>query len=615
MASLLKLDAYDLIICGGGTAGLVLANRLTETPSLTILVLEAGENANDDFRISTPGLWPSTMGDPERDWGFVAEPSPSLNNRKIGYPRGKCLGGSSALNYMALIYPSRACLDVWSEIGNPGWGWDVMQKYFRKFQRHHFPPEEASHALGMEVLNEDTTAMNGPISSSYPNEPDVIQKAWIDMWKGMGKHLNGDPLSGDSVGGYIAATSVDPVKAQRSHAGVEYYAPIAKRENLHVVTGAMIDKVEFDVANRDSAVATGVVFVQGGNTYTARAKKEVILSTGTMGSSAILERSGIGSRDLCEKLGIQNVVENNAVGENFVDHLTACIAYEVKDGVPTADSMRDPTVINKVMEQYQTSQSGPLANGAGYTFAYTPLTDFVDPAFSQKEIEDLLDKHIPTSSSDSKSFQAMNEAFVRRILTSPNEASSSLCLISVQFDGSLAENPKTMISLQEPGNYITLLPQLAHPLSRGCIHISSTDPNTHPTIQPNLCGHPLDAEIMGRHLQQVETLAKTAPFSDLLKPGGRRLPKGHDALTLENAIELVRAAGTCNYHPSGTCAMKPREEGGVVDSRLKVYGTKNLRVCDASIFPIMVRGNIQSTVYAVAEKGADILKEDLSVLQ
>jgi choline dehydrogenase-like flavoprotein len=408
---------------------------------------------------------------------------------------------------------------------------------------------------------------------------------------------------------------VDPVKGERIHSGVAYYAPIAKRANLHVVTGAMIDKVEFDRADQDNAMATGVVFAHAGNTYIARAKKEVILSTGSIASPAVLERSGIGSKDLCDKLGIRNVVDNSGVGENFQDHIMAGISYEVKDGVPTAEAMRDPAIVNKVMEQYQTSKTGLLANSAGHSFAYTPLSNFVSPSISQEELEALLDKHIPQSNTPSDSFQAKHEAFVRSILTNPSEASASFCLISVQFDGRNAGTPKDVFAIHKPENYIAMMPQLAHPLSRGHVHITSTDPDTHPEIQPNFCGHPLDAEIMGLHMQQVETLAKTAPLSDLLKPGGKRLPEGYDARTPENAIELVRASGMSNYHPSGTCAMKPREMGGVIDSRLKVYGTKNLRICDASIFPIMVRGNIQSTVYAVAEKGADILKEDLGVMQ
>ena len=617
MVSPLQLDVYDIIICGGGTAGLVLANRLTEVPALTVLVLEAGQNANDDIRISTPGLFPLIMDDPDLDWRFMGESSPGMNNRKMGYPRGKCLGGSSAINLMALVYPSRACLDAWAQIGNEGWGWDGVVKYFRKFQRHCPPSKDVAEDLGLEILNDGTTAMSGPICSSYPHAPDSAQKVWVETWKKLGKTLNGDPLDGHSFGGYTSSASVDPTKGERSHSGVAYYAPVADRKNLHVLTGAMIDQVEFEVANGDSAdiaMATGVVFTHGGETYTAKAKKEIIISAGTIASPAILERSGVGSKDLCSKLDVRNVVDNPHVGENLQDHLMCGFSYEVKDDVATADVMRDPAVIQKAMEQYQSSKSGPLANGGGYSFAYTPLSDFIDPQLSPEEMQALLDKQLPRFRESKDAIDTQHQAFIRSILSNPSEASSSLCLTSVQFDGTHGERPKDVFTIHKPENYIAMIPQLAHPLSRGSIHIQSTDPNIHPIIKPNYLSHPLDAEILARHMMQVEALAQTSPISDLLKPNGARLPRGHDASTLERAIQAVRASGTSNYHPAGTCAMKPREMGGVLDSRMRVYGTKNLRVCDASIFPFQVRGNIQSTVYAVAEKGSDILKEDMGVL-
>lgn len=615
MVSPLKLDAYDIVICGGGTAGLVLANRLSDIPSLNVLVLEAGENANDDIRVSTPGLFPLLYGDQERDWCFVSEPSPGMNNRKIGYPRGRCLGGSSTMNLMALIFPSRACLNAWQDLGNDGWGWNDMEQYYRKFQRHVPTNDKAAKALGMEVLNDKTRSMNGNIASSYPKDPDVIQKAWVDTFKNVGKHLNGDPISGDSVGGYTSAAATDPKTGERAHAGVGYYAPVAGRENLHVVTGAMIDNVVLDASNPGDVVATGVVFTHGGNTYTATAKKEVIISAGAMASPAILERCGIGSRDLCNQLGIQNILDLPGVGENFVDHIMAGIAYEVNDDVPTADVMRDPAVINQLMQQYQSKKSGPLAHGVGHSFAYIPLTNSIEPAFSESEMQDMLDRHLPKERCGKKDlFQSKEEDFVRSILSDPSEASSTICICSVQVDTRRAADTKDMFTIHRPENYLTIIPHLAHPLSHGSIHISSTDPNVHPIIKPNFCGHPLDVEVMARHMMQVEHLARTAPMSDLLKKGGKRIPEDMDAHTLDNAIELVKAVGTSNAHPAGTCAMKPREMGGVVDARLKVYGTKNLRVCDASIFPLMVRGNIQSGVYAVAEKGSDILKEDLGFL-
>ena len=612
MASPLTLSNYDIIICGGGTAGCVLASRLTEDPNLSVIILEAGENANDDPRISTPGLFPLLMDDPDRDWQSIAEASPGLNGRRMGFPRGKCLGGSSAVNLMALVYPSKAGMDAWADLGNPGWDWEGLAPYYRKFQRHCPPSREVEEALSMDFLDPEVQGTEGPICSSYPANLDPLHKAWVDTWKGLQRAITGDPLTGVHTDGYTSPTTVDPVKAERSHAGNAYFAPVAGRANLHVVTGALIEKVELDTSDPDSVIAKGVTFTYSdGHRYTAKASREVILSAGTIGSAAILERSGIGSKALCEELGVKNIIGNPNVGENLQDHLMCGISYEVKDGVATADSMRDPAVIQKAMQQYQASKSGPLAGGGGYSFAYTPLTDFL-PSPSAKQDSDslkaLLDEHIPLTTSTPP-----HNKFIRSVLTSPVEASATLCFITVQFAGTKL-HPKDIFSIIEPENFVTILPQLAHPFSRGSVHIASSNAGVSPRIEPRYFSHPLDVEVMARHLMQVEVLAASPPLSNFLKPraeGGRRLPVGHDALTLDRARELARAASTSNYHPVGTCAMMRQELGGVVDSRLRVYGTKNLRVVDASVFPMQIRGNVQSSVYAVAEKGSDLVREGL----
>ena len=610
MPSPLKRSSYDVIVCGGGTAGCVIAARLTEDPSLHVLLLEAGENANDDFRISTPGLFPLVVDNPERDWQYMSEASPGLNGRQIGFARGKCLGGSSAINLMALIYPSKTGMDTWAELGNKGWDWDGLAPYYRKFQAHIPPSADVKEALGLEYLDPALQGVDGPIKSSFPAAVDPMQNAWIDTWKGLQKHVKGDPLSGLANGGHATPASVDPATGTRSHSGTAYLQPVIARKNLEVITNALIEKVQLDRQDGGEVEATGVTFSQNGERHSAKASKEVIISAGVFGSPQILELSGIGSAKLHQELGIANVINNPNVGDNMQDHLMCGPSFEVVDGVATADVMRDPAVIQQVMAQYQKDHTGPLSQGAGYSFAYTPLTDFLSPD-PKDELNELFKKYEPSTAESNFKAQNRHYAFCRRIIESPDEASNSLCFFCVQFHGE-GKTPTDVFSLSEPGNYTTILTQLSHPFSRGRTHITSADPTAHPKIEPNFLSHELDVEILARHLMQVETLAQTAPLKDFLKPSGRRLPKGHDAFTLENAKAFVRAASTSNYHPSGTCAMMPLDLGGVVDERLKVHGTKNLRVIDASIFPIEPRGNIQSTVYAVAEKGADLVKEDLS---
>lgn len=288
-------------------------------------------------------------------------------------------------------------------------------------------------------------------------------------------------------------------------------------------------------------------------------------------------------------------------------------SWEVKDGVQTADQFRDPAVIQAAMKQYQETSSGPLANGGGYTFAYCPLVDFITPE-PKETLSQLLDKHLiaPNASSPKYKAEAIHNSYIRRIIESPDETPLAICMVTVQFHGH-RESVKEKLSILDPDNFITCLTQLSHPFSRGSSHIASPHASVKPTIKPNYLSHPLDAEILGRGILQCEALASVEPLKSFLKPGGRRLPEGYGLGSLQEAIEFGRRCATSNYHPSGTCAMMPVELGGVVNERLVVHGTSNLRVCDASIFPIEPRGNIQTTVYATAEKGADMIKEDLKL--
>lgn len=610
MSSPLKLDQYDVIIAGGGTAGCVLASRLTENPNLTVLLLEAGQDAANDSRITTPGLVNLAWDDPTVDWRFVSEPSPGMGGRRIPYPRGKCLGGSSAINIMAVVYPSKACLDGWADLGNKGWDWDAMAPYYRKFQTHCPPPKETVKPFSLDYLDQDAQGRDGPIRTSYPPALYPLGTSWIEAFEILKKVITGDPLTGTHTGGYTSAVAVDPEKGERSYAGNSFFTPVSGRPNLHVVTGALIDRVELQANHENEAVATGVIFKHEGSLYTAKAKNEIVLCAGTFGSPAILERSGVGDERLSKQLGVKSVIHNSNVGECLQDHAMVCMCYETKDEIQTAEAMRNPEVVQKAMEEYQTSRTGPLALGLGYCFAYTPLTDFIDMPYPLEDLKDLLDRHIPSKSSSVA--EKERYSFLRRILEDAKQATSTLSIFACQAHSG-KETVEGVFALSEPGGYVTIMPQLAHPFSRGSVHIKSKDSEAHPRIEPNFLSSEIDVEVLARHCVQAEAIISMAPLRGLLKPDGRRIPEGYGTETMERAREFVRANANTNHHPCGTCAMMPQEMGGVVNERLMVHGTKNLRVCDASIFPLQVRGNIMTTVYAVAEKGADILREDLGI--
>ncbi|KAK4507270.1 hypothetical protein PRZ48_001005 [Zasmidium cellare] len=606
MSTILNHSSYDVIICGGGTAGCVLAARLTEDPNTTVLMLEAGEDANDDPRITTPALFASLYDDPQRDWMLLSEPSPGLHDRKLHHPRGKCIGGSSAINLMAMVYPSKTGLDTWAELGNPGWDWKSMAPYFRKFQTHVKPSKNVEEALGIDYLDGEFTGTDGPIKASFPQTLDPLQKAWIDSWKTLQR--SGNPIDGVGNGGFAVPASIDVETGRRSFAGTEYWGPVKGRGNLQTVTGALVERVELEEKGSGGVEATGVVFSVAGERYVAKARSEVILCAGVFGSPQILELSGIGSAELCKSLGIKNVIDNPNVGENLQDHLMAGPSWEVNDTVQTADQFRDPSVIQSAMEKYQTTSRGPLANGGGHQFAYCPLVDFITPE-PKETLSELLSKHLPSSTSSSKKEEVHN-AYIRKIISSPDETPLAMCMITVQFHGD-RENVKDKMSLLAPENYITCLTQLSHPFSRGNTHITSASASVKPLIKPNYLSHPLDAEILGRGILQAEYLSTVEPLRSFLKSGGKRLPDDRKIDSLEEAIEFGRSCATSNYHPCGTCTMMPVELGGVVNERLVVHGTRNLRVVDASVFPIEPRGNIMTSVYAAAEKGAEMIGEDL----
>ena len=347
---------------------------------------------------------------------------------------------------------------------------------------------------------------------------------------------------------------------------------------------------------------------------TFRARKEVVLCAGVFQSPQVLELSGIGEPKLLSSLGISVVVDNPFVGENLQDHLNCGPSFEVNEGIPTADNARSPAFVQQIKEQYQRDKTGPLAKAGCHTFGYSSLQMF-DSKSDTDKLLDVVDQHIPSGSNRSVDkclpSQSLQDSFIRRMIADPGEATATIYMTAVQRNLDQPEEKRKAIL--QPGNYISLIAMLSHPFSRGSVHIRSTVPTVKPVVDFQYLSHELDAQVFGRHLMAFEKLVELEPLATCLKPGGQRLPKTFSAKieSVEQAIEMIRQCSGTNYHPACTCPMMSRELGGVVDDRLLVHGTKNLRVCDASIFPLIPRGNILSSVYACAERGADLIKQDL----
>ncbi|KAK4187450.1 hypothetical protein QBC35DRAFT_515434 [Podospora australis] len=606
---------FDYVIVGGGTAGLVVANRLSEDSDVRVLVIEAGGDRTADPLVLCPGLVAGLYGKDEYDWNFTSPPQPSLNNRQIRQPRGKMLGGSSALNFLMLLYPSNANIDAWAALGNDGWDFDSLAPYFRKFATVHAPPQSAKDMVGITYHDETLAQGDGPIQVSFSEGYTVNNKAWMETFAQQGLSVTTDVRTGKALGAFQNQATIDPATKTRSYAASGYLTPeVRQRPNLVVLTETLVTKILFDTSSTEP-VATGVeVLLSTKKTQTILANQEVILSAGTLQSPQLLELSGIGNPTLLSQHSIPCLVPNPGVGENVQDHPIVCQSFQVLPDTPSGDVLRDPALLQSLVGLYTSSAgAGPLGQSV-ISVAYSPLVDS-SGILSPSAKSAIFAPHEESLKSSPA------QSHVRKLLeSSQDEAAFQYLLFPTQI--SIPAAPKAMtdyILPVLPDNYLTIMTILNHPFSRGSVHITSSDPTQKPLWDPKYNSHELDLELLARGVQFVERLvAPETPLGKLLEQkldgkaaeaGKSRLPE-IVATDLDKAKEIVRQRQISVFHVAGSCAMLPRGKGGVVDSRLRVYGVKALRVVDASVIPLEPLGNIQSVVYALAERAADLIKED-----
>ncbi|ETS78728.1 hypothetical protein PFICI_08581 [Pestalotiopsis fici W106-1] len=593
---------YDYIVVGGGTSGLVVASRLTEDENVRVLVLEAGANRLDDPKITIQALAVSTYGDPDYDWCLTTEPQVGLHNRRLAQPLGKTLGGSSAINLGMVIYPSKSGFDSWEKSGNPGWGWDTMESYFRKFHTFTEPQPKLKKEFMLDFLN-GNHGRDGPIQISYGSEEGFppFCAAWPQTWANLGKAIDSDPIAGVSIGAFNNAATLHPVTRERSHAGSTYYAErAAQRPNLRVVTEALVEKLllteQTSTSSTNKIKATGVSFTgKDGKRRQITAKREVILAAGAVKTPQLLEVSGIGNRDLLESHGIACLLDNPNVGENLQDHGYVPFGWEVQDPMTSGDQMRDPEVVKMCIDAFQAARAGPLSVNA-LASSFFPLQN---PDLTPVAVGPLLEELGQANAQPS---------VLREQICTPGDCSAQFTVVPFHANPYPGDDVQKVYGFGTPGFYASVVAVLNHPFSRGSVHIKSADISTPPALDPNAMSHPLDLELHARHVLVLEKICDTEPLRGLWKEDGKRLHNnGQRVETLEQAKEAVKHTYTPHYHLCGTAAMLPREQGGVVGSDLRVYGVDGLRIVDASIFPLIPRGNIQSSVFAVAERAADIL--------
>ncbi|KAI9367211.1 GMC oxidoreductase-domain-containing protein [Aspergillus egyptiacus] len=592
---------FDYIICGGGTAGLTIAARLSEDPDVQVGVVEAGEYRIGDPLVDTPAAFLQMFEDPKYDWCLYTAPQKGNHNRIHHVPRGKLLGGSSGINYMMYVRGSTQDYDDWAALADDeGWSAENMQRYMRKHQTLE-PLDPAIQDRSTMPFVGEFHGTTGPVRTSFT---DTVMPIENELIKACDETTNTskkptDPWSGDHIGFYHTLCSIvrtGPDKGKRSYAARGYYeANRTERPNLKVLCSTLVNKV-----NLDGSRATGVNVSHAGRDYDVSARREVIVCGGPLKSPQILELSGIGDPAVLEAAGVQCKVVNHAIGANLQDHPLTVATYEVTPGTVTMDTLSQlPEAMAAAQKQYLETGGGPLSCTASMQ-GFFPAKRVMSPAEMDKVIQSIRQTK-PTSA-----FHAKQLAQVISHFESDQSANIQLVLVPVKANLDGIEHQRTIFPPAAPGTPagITLALCLQYPVTRGYVHINSADPTTQPTIQPNYGGHEADVTLLSAALRWADTVTQSQHVKSSI--ARRAFPDASVNLQDLNAgKEAVHEAVLGEYHVSGSVAM-----GGALDSRLRVKGVEALRVADASVFPNNVSGNIVSSVYAVAEKAADMVKED-----
>ncbi|KAI0671024.1 alcohol oxidase-like protein [Trametes maxima] len=597
-------STYDIIVAGGGTSGCVLAGRLASAdPSLSILVIESGPTTLNDPLHTQPARYMYHLRPESTTVKFnVGRESAALDGRAPIVPCGQCLGGGSSVNFAMYTRASASDYDDWATVyGNRGWGSAELLPLLRKCETYQLQPGKPTHGY------------SGPLKVSYGGfYPEVGQEflnvaAQYDKSRGSTEDVN-DLFDCNKYGRW--QKWIDMKTGARSDVPHSYIYPLLKSDTgLRIVNGHHVKRVIF----RDN-VATGVEYMTntrfGSSTerhsLRAHARRLVILSAGAFGSPAILERSGIGSTPVLNKLGIKSLVDLPGVGQNYQDHQLVLTPYIAAESTHTLDSIveNNEEEIQKWTKQWEETGTGLLA------------TNGVEAGIKVRPSKADLD--------------AIGDAFRKRWLDYYAPAPDKPVLWIAAGSLLAGDRPNAY-----GAKYYTVAWYLEHPASIGYSHITSAeDPESLLDFHPGYLDSPEDMALhkwgykrsreYARRLQSYrgEVTMRHPAFSPTSKvavgPHSGPVPITAPDLEYspedEKALEdYIKQAVTTAWHSMGTCAMKKREDNGVVDSRLNVYGVRNLKVVDLSICPGNVAANTYSTAVVIGEKAALIVAQDLGI--
>ncbi|XP_064614664.1 L-sorbose 1-dehydrogenase-like [Liolophura sinensis] len=571
------LPVYDYVIVGGGTAGCVLANRLSEDQSRTVLLLEAGSDDTEFPEIHVPAMCSTLIGN-VYDWSYKSEPQKhackAILSKQMPTPRGKVLGGSGSVNVLVYCRGTPEDFDQWEKMGCEGWGYEDVLPYFVKSENCTSP----------ELLKGGVHGTGGPMAVTECLYTSITDH-FIEAGKELGfKHT--DNNGRDPIG--VMRTQLNTDDGRRAHTAEAFLRPAMHRDNLHIATHCHVTKVLID-----NKIARAVEFVRMlTGREVVRARREIILSSGTIGSAQILMLSGIGPREHLQDLGI-TVVADLPVGSYLQDHfLVNGIEFEIdQHSLPGEDVFSDENkrrydLMRSAIKECELEPPllyyvGPIATSLceGTGFLRTPLQDPDSP-------------------------NPAVQIYFFPVLHGPRLRTNAA--ISDKYWSAIFPGRDEKV---KPG--LTFLPVVSHPKSKGTLRLRSADPFDYPLIDPNYLAHPDDVTTMVEAIKLCQRFGETKAFRSLgARFVERSLPEYQGALhTDEYWAEYTRTMTQTVYHLCGTCRMGRADDlTTVTDPQLRVKGIGRLRVVDASVMPKVTSGNTNAPVVMIAEKAADMIK-------